>query len=255
MQLSQVNLSAGERTSFGEDGQKLVDNSEFILTYITKEIRKIHFITDGSFQFISIEPTFGEEKIYFDLHPYKVFCAQVPITHSEWENYLLSTPDHLISRFEFYLSLLERGYKIISKHKDIPEKELLAIHDRFRALGYKYEGTFKKIRLKKEGLIVCLKWYFTTFDFRLYAEVYDWKQTTMLMRELLLRTFPASLCFHHMFRSTEVTEELIIIKKSLGEIFLTIEREPLTRGIIRVRYYEYSKEDPLDIDGINRITW
>ena len=142
----------------------------------------------------------------------------------------------LIDRYEWYLSLLERGYRLAADTADtgIPFDTLKGIHDSFRNEGYKNEWLFKKIIVKEYGLTIYLKCYFTTFDFRLTLEAYNINQTILITTGVILRTLPDEVCFDKDFRKVEVRNNLLIIKDFLDLDTFVIRLDLLADGIFNL---------------------
>lgn len=252
MELRDIILCATDSQSFvNRTGERFGDNAEFISSYITKAVRKLHFKTDETFNILAIQPSFDGGAFKLTRYPYPTAEVFVPITVTEWKDYLSTTPDQSVARYEFALSVLERGYRIASKYKDIPVDALLGIHDEFRKEGYRNEWTFFKKRFKEDGVSLYLRCYFTAFDFRLYAELYDYKESVLLDKQLCLRTFPSDVCFYHQFRKVVVLQELIMVKDFLGYDSFIIERAPLNMGRLIIETINCIQDD----SAIERITW
>lgn len=166
----------------------------------------------------------------------------------------------LEDRYEFYLAYLERGYKEVLTHVNIPFYQLLALHEQFRAGGYRNEWLFKKKMIREYGLYVFLKCYFTTFDFHLDLEAYDLKQTRLIAKDTIFRSFPDELCFSKDFRSIRVEGSKLQILNFLGDSEMEVDLDALAQGLVTVDYIDgnflnWEESSESTKKGIERITW
>jgi hypothetical protein len=114
-------------------------------------------------------------------------------------------------KYEYYLALLEKGYKISCEYKSIPIDYLLQLHEMFRNNGYKNEWLHNKKKFKEENLEILLKCYFTSFDFQLVITINDIKTKEKLISGTIIRTPPNEIYFHREFKDILIIDHSIII--------------------------------------------
>ena len=263
MQLRYILLCIGLREEW-DANRRLKSKSEFeeevssrfsrncyhVDNYLSKAIRKYHFQTDGSFKMLFVMPTLLDDSF---INVSECAKAQVHVSESEIEAYRQMTG--LEQRCEYYLGLLERGYELISRYKEIPMEALRECHDKFRQGGYKNEWLFKKLRVKEYGLRFELNCYFTMFDFRLVLSAYDLKDGSLLAEDVVLQTYPNEDAFDYKFKFVEVHGSDIVIYDFLHWEAFRIDIPSLREGRVDVRYLEYPKLEEMDRDRIARCTW
>ena len=179
-------------------------HTRFISNYLSKEIRKYKFETDGTFNMISVEPTpnkLEECKVV----PVDALKVGVPFDKKHYEQ-IKGTAD-----CEYYLKLLEEGFRKASKCKDVPLDTLLKLIDEFRENECVNEWQHKKKRFKKQDIEVVLDCYFTTLDFRLVATINKFSTKEELCSGVVIRTEPDEVLFDKMFKNILIDEKNIII--------------------------------------------
>jgi hypothetical protein len=179
-------------------------NSRFISNYLSVQVGKLKFNTDGSFNMIAIEPRKDIRNVCRIVGE-KALKVEVLFDKIAYEK-MIET-----ERYEYYLKLLEEGYKVCDQHKKIPFEQLLKIHQNFRDNGYKNEWLHKKKKFKEHGIEVALNCFFTTIDFQLRMKVYDLKSKTELVSDTVIRTLPNEVCFAHFFKDIIIENNELII--------------------------------------------
>jgi hypothetical protein len=184
-------------------------NSRFISHYLSVQIRKLKIQTDGSFNMISVAPSKNIKHVCRIVGE-KALQVRLAIDKEKYEQMAE------VERYEYYLELLEDGYKIAAQYKQIPLEPLLNLHQQFRIGGYKNEWLHKKKKFKEHGIEVSLNCFFTTYDFQLKITVSDIKTKVELISGMVIRTLPDSVCFHHLFRDVIIENEELIITDFLN---------------------------------------
>jgi hypothetical protein len=179
-------------------------NSRFISNYLSIQVRKLKFDTDGSYNMIAIEPREDIRNVCRIVGE-KALKVEVLFDKIAYEK-MIET-----ERYEYYLQLLEEGYKVCDQHKKIPLEQLLKIHQDFRDNDYKNEWLHKKKKFKEHGIEVALNCFFTTLDFKLRMTVYDIKSKTELVSDTVIRTLPNEVCFAHFFKDIIIENNELII--------------------------------------------
>jgi len=163
-------------------------NSRFVSNYLSIQIRKLKIETDGTFNMISVIPTFNITDICRVVGE-KALRARISFNKQIYEQM------NETERYEYYLNLLKDGYKICSQHKKIPIEELLTLHQNFRDSDYKNEWLHKKKRFKDYHIDVILYCYFTSESFQLKITVNDLKSKEVLVSGIVVKTLPDEVCF------------------------------------------------------------
>jgi hypothetical protein len=114
-------------------------------------------------------------------------------------------------RYEYYLQLLENGYRICAQHKELPLEHLLRLQQVFRDNGCKNEWIHKKKRFRANGLEVTLKCFFTSFDFKLQMLVQDTGSKKELVSGIVIRTKPDELCFASLFKDVKIDGDELVV--------------------------------------------
>ena len=98
-------------------------NSRFISNYLSIQIRKLKFETDGSFNMLGISPSVDIKHVCRIVGE-KALDAKVSFDKEAYERM------NELEKYEHYLQLLEEGYKICAQYKKIPLEQLLQIHQK-----------------------------------------------------------------------------------------------------------------------------
>ena len=215
-------------------------NVEFINWYLSKAIRKLSIEIPYECNAIGICPTLirnGRCAII------PVNCLSVEIVMSEEEKQMYLGLTHLRDKFEFYLSLFERGYRIANESFDIPINTLLSLHEQFRRNNYRTEWDFKKDYIKESGINVIFRCKFTTYDFTLNMDVLEHKTKKMISSTMIWQTPPSYLSFYKDFKKVEISEGKIIILDFLDKPHFEIETASLTTCCPIVNYIYGNKID------------
>lgn len=135
MQLRSIFLRAKYGDFDDEFFIKFVDNANFVANFLSKKIRGYHVTTDGTYNMVNIQITNSQDSC--QIKSVNSLSVEVHVTIEEISKYLKMRKEK--ERYEFYLSLLEKGYKVAAKLKPIPVNTLLALHEEFRENNYKNE--------------------------------------------------------------------------------------------------------------------
>ncbi len=179
-------------------------SSRFISNFLSVQVRKLNLPTDGSFNMISVAPSLNIQHICRIVGE-KSLKARISFNK---ENYEIMEE---IERYEYYLKLLEDGYKVCTQYKEIPLEYLLNLHQVFRDNGYKNEWIHKKKRFKNYGLEVILKCFFTSYDFQLEIFVNDINNKKERVSGTVIRTLPDEVCFDSLFKDIIIDNDELII--------------------------------------------
>jgi len=179
-------------------------HSRFINNFLTIQIRKLKYETDGTFNMLSIVPTLNNKNICRvvgekALHASITFNQRAYEQMTEYEKY------------DYYLQLLEDGYKLCDQFKQIPLDYLLQLNQKFRLNGYKNEWLHKKKKFKEYGIEVTLNCYFASSDFKLSISVYDIRNKIQLISGFVIITLPDEVCFAPLFKDIIIENDKLCI--------------------------------------------
>lgn len=180
--------------------------SRFISNYLSVQIRKLKLETDGTFNMISVIPSLDVT----DDNSCRIVGEKALRTRISFDQQTYEQMKEL-EKYEYYLQLLENGYRVCAQHKRIPLEQLLRLHKNFRDNGYKNEWLHKKRKFKEQGIEVALNCFFTSFDFRLVMSVADIKSKRELVSGTVIRTLPNEVCFDSLFKDTIIEDNELII--------------------------------------------
>lgn len=186
-------------------------SSRFISNYLSTQIRKIKYKTDGSYNMISIAPS-KEIQHQCRIIGDNSLQARVPFNMGE---YISAKNEDKILLYEYYLKLIEQGYTIASEYKKIPLSELFEISSQFKAGNYKNEWLHKKKRFKEYGIEALLKCFFTSVHFHLELTVNDIRTKARLIQGIVIQTMPNEVYFDHLFKDLILKDDNLIITEYL----------------------------------------
>lgn len=234
---------------------KFNKNARFICNYLSKTVRKLNMETDGTYKMISVHPHAiqNSSKMYYSDY---VFSNAIYLSSKEMEQYTQMV--NLTERYEFYLSLLERGYIQAATFKEeVSVDALLSLHQQFRDGGYKNEWLFKKKQIRDFGIYIYLNCYFTSFDFRLELEAYSLKTKELVTKGIVIRTPPNEVCYDYKFKQIALEDDKLVILDFLGHPRYEMDLHKLSDGIFNVKYLNDKdiKDIELDQQKIQSITW
>jgi hypothetical protein len=178
--------------------------TRFISNYLSKQIRKHRFKTDGTFHMISVAPT-PHDPQECRIVPDRALAAEVRFDKERYEK----AKDG--QDFEYYLELFETGFRKASKWKDVPLSYLLSLIDDFREKGYRNEWQHKKKRFKEQDIEVILDCRFTTNYFELIATINQISTKKELCSGAVITTDPDEICFDKLFKDVLIDKANIVI--------------------------------------------
>jgi hypothetical protein len=234
---------------------KFNKNARFICNYLSKAVRKLNLETDGTYKMISVHPHAiqNSSKMYYVDY---ALSNAIYVSSKEMERYTQMI--NLTERYEFYLSLLERGYmQAVTFKKEVPVEALLSLHQQFRDGGYKNEWLFKKKQIRDFGIYIYLNCYFTSFDFRLELEAYSLKTKELVSKGVVMQTPPNEVCFDYKFKQITLEDNKLVILDFLGHPRYEMDLHKLSKGNFNVKYLDINdiKDIEPDQKKIQSITW
>lgn len=217
-------------SGFGADFvDKFRYNTWILCNYLSLQVRKLHLPSDGEYNLLSTSITRGES--FLEMSPScKYLKAVVHVSDEEIQSYLSMRDER--DRFEFYFSLLERGYRFAAQTHDIPVDEFLKLHQQFRDGGYKNERLFKKKMIRDYGIKVLLEHVLTQYAYHLRLTVTDLKGK-YINSGYIYTTYPDDIFFNKNVRKLLVTDKTLMITDFIDKPQFECQLSDLAAGIIR----------------------
>ena len=156
--------------------------------------------------------------------------VNIHVEVEEIEKYLSMSNE--VERFQYYLSLLERGYKIASYSYDIPIDSFLNLHQELRNNNYKNEWLFKKKNIKEYGIKIVLDHVLTSYDYKLRLSLFDTKNQ-FITEGCIYQTFPDDIFFNKNVRHLVVEDGKLIITDFLDHPQFVCELSDLSKGVVK----------------------
>ncbi|UKK50981.1 hypothetical protein L6472_13370 [Prevotella sp. E13-17] len=220
--------NSGFGSGFGDEfDNKFNYNTWFVSNYLSLRIRKLHLPTDGPYNMLFCNITKDESLV--KEKSVSSLSVNIHVSNEEIEKYLNMSTE--VERFEYYLSLLERGYKLASISHDIPIESFLNLHQELRNNNYKNERLFKKKTLKGYGVKVVLEHVLTSYDYRLRMSLFDGKNH-FINEGYIYQTYPDDVFFNKNVRHLVIEDGKLIITDFLDHPQFVCELSDLSKGII-----------------------
>jgi len=231
-----------------------MDNVRFISNYLSRNIRKYKVETDGTFKMLSVSITNASDSCL--LRAENVLEVNVHLSEYSMHNYLNMKDEK--ARFEFYLSILEKGYLIASNYKNIPYEQLLSLHQEFRQGGYLNEKLFKTKQLKEYGINIKLIHCLSSYDYKLRLFVFDLKKE-LIGQGVIYHTFPDEILFDKNVRHLVIDDSKLIITDFLDHPQFVCSLTDLSKGIVKstcvdekTQKYIYNEQN---VEKFERLKW
>lgn len=204
---------------------------EFIHRFTYARICKMKIPTDGNYNCVFFklsdckEPRYDIFDIYHNLYVYMPFGE-------EGMRRLIATKDG-VERTEFFLSLLEEGYRLAKQYTNtFPLDELMAIHKEFRDGGYISEWSCSKKRsFRKLGIKVYFYNKLTMYEYQFIMVVTDLNGNE-IARAPIDYTLPHWMW--HVGRHSKITVEnnLMVFYDTIGKRVIEVDIKGLPQGKI-----------------------
>ncbi len=193
-----------DRKIFGNDyGYDFLLHTRFISNYFSKAIRKHKYQTDGSFNMISIDGS--SEVIPPQIVPMSALKVNLEFKKEKYAQIRGTT------NCDYYLELLEKGFKQANKFKPIPLNVLLDIISEFKENDCKNKWLHKRKRFNDYDLEIILNCEFTTNYFKLIVTINQLSTKKELVKGAVITTEPDEVLFDKMFKDILIKDKKIII--------------------------------------------
>ena len=257
MHLRYINLSPDYEyeKSEHEFRVRFLSNVQFINSYFDGLVKKLNIVT-STYTMLAII-----------LHPSREGCEEwkcakslsVYIRYNKEDIAYLNTLTDLFERFEYYLSLYEKGYRIAiaSGYNEIPLDALLQIHEQFRKEGYENKWLWKKKMLREDDIYIFFNVRYSSFDLKMNMIVMDRKKSVVKCVGTVFQMTPFYDYFWSSFRKLLVADDEIVILDFLDHPFMTIDRQKLRNGEICTTLLNEAAIDSIESwqKEIKDITW
>ncbi|MBQ6199353.1 MAG: hypothetical protein IJK44_08985 [Bacteroidales bacterium] len=212
-------------------------NSYFVMHYLSMQIRKKNYQTDGTYSSIGVNISLTDQLMNHNvvaMNQFGCLHCSIIVSKEEFEQYLHEPIIRI--RNEYYLEWLQRGYLYINNNKEIPVDLLLSLHDEFRKNGYKNEILFKQLCYKPLGIKVVFTKVLTTSEFHLAINAYDRNTGVMLAEGTVFRTAPDDVFYAHVIKNLQVIGDKLIILDFLNRPTFIIDIPGLCKGDVHIEY-------------------
>lgn len=228
-------------------------NTWFICNYLSLQIRKLHIPSNGPYNMFGCRIT----KENSSVKEVCVDCLEVKlhVDEDELSNYM-NMKDEAV-RFEYYLSLLERAYRLAtSTGRNIPMDVFLKLHQDFREGGYRNERLFKKKQLRDYGIKIELHHVLTSYSYNLILSIYD-MHNQLISKGSIYETYPDDIFFNKTVRHLEFEDGKMIVTDFLDHPQFVCSLEDMAKGIIKsecvddhTRKYIPNADNQVDFDKL-----
>ena len=224
-----LNARSGAGSGFGKEFDNRFDyNTWFISNYLSLQIRKLHIPSDGPYNMFFCQITRKQSLI----KECSVSCLHVSlhVEDEEIRDYLNLSDE--TARFEFYLSLLERAYRLASTVRHIPLDIFLKLHQEFRANGYRNERLFKKKQFKDYGIKIELNHVLSSYSYNLVLSVRD-LHNNLIGKGSIYETYPDDIFFNKNVRHLVVEDGKMIVTDFLDHPQFVCSLDDMSKGVIK----------------------
>jgi len=222
MQLRYISLNLDRKTFGNEYGYDFLLHTRFISNYFSKAVRKHKYQTDGSFNMIAIDGSCGI--VSPEIVPLTVLKITLEFNKEKYAQ-IRGT-----ANCDYYLELLEKGFKQADKFKPIPLDILLGIIAEFKDNGCKNEWLHKKKIFNDHDLEVILTCEFTTNYFKLIATINQISTKKELVKGAVMTTEPDEVLFDKMFKDILLNDDSIIITDTSDTTRVLINKKDAILG-------------------------
>lgn len=195
--------------------------------YLSQNLRKIKFVTDGTFDAIHIIVGLS-----FDSVELKNRSLTINL-HFDFKFY--DNADEK-TRCTYSIELMTRALQIASENKYIPLKTLIGNLKDLADNGYVDCWKFKDMTIPEYNLKIKLICQLSTNDFILKIMAFNKKNTVLVCEGNVLRTKPDDIYFSYISKKVKIKNGEIVISSTWDTELLSIELERLSNGQLVVKF-------------------
>lgn len=201
----------------------------FIWHCLSKEVRKLKFETDGTFDAVFINV--GAEATSFKIINLSLVVS-MPFDFDFYDN---ATQDQ---KYQYYLALYHEGLQIASRYKNIPLEEVNNIIQSLVDNNFIYSWKFKNLRVPEYNLKIKLTCFLSTDDFILKLEAFRNKELKPVCEGIVIRTMPDDMDFSFISSDVQINNGRICFYFKSGTEVLSIRLKNIVEGNLIIDYSE-----------------
>ena len=213
-------------------------HTHFIGYCLSKEVRKLKFETDGTFNAIYIQ--LGAESPYFEIHFTQSLLVGIPFDFDFYDN---ATQDQ---KYQYYLDLLHEGLQIAATHKNIPLEALNNIIQKLVDNNFIYSWDFKNLRVPEYNLKIKFTCHLSTDDFILKMVALRNKESEPICEGVVIRTKPDDIHFSYISRKIQIKNDRICLYFKSDKEIMTIGLKSILEGKLIIDFSESPYPDNPD---------
>ena len=196
----------------------------FIRYYLSQQLKKIKFITDGTFLAINIQ--IGEVS-----KPMEIFLCAIDYYAKIDRNVYDSLADD--EKSIYVIGLVKEALIDISQTKEIPLDQLLNGCNELIKMGLVYRWTFRHIKIADLGLKIKLNCALNTYDFKLIATVYKDGEKKPFCEGCVIRTMPDKIFFGKVSKKIQQKDGKLIFSSTWDREYFYLKISDLNKGIVK----------------------
>lgn len=202
----------------------------FIGYYLSMQVRKLKFETDGTFDSIIIEV--GKESPSVERHFLNNLIANLPFDFEFYDNATQT------QKYDYYLELIHEGLQLASEHKNIPLAELENLITSLVDNNFIYTWKFKNIRVPEYNLKIKFTCQLGTDDFIIRMVALRNKVSEPVCEGVVIRTIPDYIFFGDVPKNIQIKNDRICFFDRFGREGLTIGLRNIIEGNLIIDYSE-----------------
>lgn len=201
----------------------------FIGYYVSHQLRKLKFETDGTFDAIFVVA--GAETLSTEIFR-ESLIINIPFDFNYYDN-----ADEL-KRNNYYVDLIKSALQIAAKQKKIPLAELMGYIESLVDNNYIYSWDFKNILVRELNLKLKFTCQLSTNDFIMRIAALDKKSMMPICEGIVIRTMPCNEIMSYISKKIQIRDNRICIYNPWGCELLTINLNSLIDGHLIIDYSE-----------------
>ncbi len=230
MKLRRVLLTMNPELSDRIYGSHFDYHTYFIGYYLSMQVRKLKFETDGTFDSIIIEV--GKESTSVERHFLDNLIVNLPFDFEFYDNATQT------QKYDYYLDLIRDGLQLASEHKNIPLVELENLITSLVDNNFIYTWNFKNIRVAEYNLKIKFTCQLSTDDFIIRMVALKNKVSEPVCEGVVIRTMPDYIHFRNVPKNIQIKNDRICFFDSFGDEMLTIGLKNIIEGNLIIDYSE-----------------
>lgn len=199
----------------------------YIRYYLSQQLKKNRFVTDGTFDTINIEVGLSSSSIELANRSLNI---TLPFDFKLYDN------SDETARCRYYFDLLKTALQIAFNKKYIPFEKLMEYLASLANNNFIYSWNFKDVIVPEYNLKIKFICQLSTNDFIMRIVALDKKSKITICEGNVLRTKPDEIFFSHISKKIKITDGKIVISSKWGTELLSIELKSLVNGLLVVDF-------------------